>query len=107
MGVAEVPAVSASPPPRPLVSLVVLAATLVTAVSVAIPQSTSPFGGVNYMIVLSGATLVLGVAARLRGERGALGVVALVCAGLAAVLLVLIFVFEFGYGLAMGVAMPD
>ncbi len=103
----RVAAISGPAGRRPLLSFVVLGTAVLIAASVAVPQLQRPFGDAGYGMGLCGVTMSLGVAARLRGERGAIAAVALVCAGLAAALLVLLFVFAFGYGLAVGLAMPS
>jgi hypothetical protein len=69
---------------RPLVSILVLGASLLLFVSLAIPYFDPPFGGADYFFWLPILTIVLGIAAALRRERGPLaraGLIGSVCAG--------------------------
>jgi hypothetical protein len=89
------------------VSILVLGCGLLILISFAIPFFEVPFGGDRYMQWLSGLTLLLGVGAFLRRERGPLAVAAAVVTLGAGALLLLTVLIPFGYALAMRLFMPD
>jgi hypothetical protein len=87
--------------------LLVLGCSLLIGVSFAIPYFEPPFGGSWYMTWLAGITALLGVLAARRREQGPVARAGLVCALMAAALLVFTILFPLAYGLAMAVFMPN
>jgi hypothetical protein len=92
---------------RPVVSLVVLGCSLLILVSLAIPGFEPPFGGIYYVSWLAGGTAALGFVANRRREPGAFARAGLVCALLAAGLLILSIVFPCAISLALHLTMPN
>src|SRR5687768_2364872 len=98
---------TAASPHRLRLSVFVLGLGLLIAVSFMLPYPQVPFGGDRYMQWLFAATLVLGVAAIIRRERGAAAIVAIAVTVLAGGLLLLTVLVPLAYGVASKFLMPD
>jgi hypothetical protein len=76
-------------------------------VALLVPFFRPPLGGEYFVYWVCGATVLLGMVAALRGERGLLGLIAAIVSLTAGALAVFGILFAFGISLLIRLAMPD